>query len=269
MTPIVSGPKWQPHLVRISTLSYDFIKEHINIINTPIKLNVGPEIDQMCQNWLPEEVASGRRLVHLQVARTLNATISISGTPLPSSYYSRKDKKLVVSCVYWEEKKTYVVTSVDVIHVLEYLVGEPFSTEEKSRVRRNLQFLKPYTITRSGSECRGLFNSLMLMENPRPRHIEKDLKVFKWSDLFVAANKALTKYSANPNHTSLRGPEAAQSFRRRRPGESALRTRFLPAPSAALSGTGTCKLRAELSLLRGLRQPEPAWATTSYSIGVV
>ncbi|QFZ29365.1 hypothetical protein EJF18_50603 [Clavispora lusitaniae] len=42
----------------------------------------------------------------------------------------------------------------------------------------------------------------MAMENPRPRNIEKDLKVFKWADLFVAVSKVLSKYSPNPNRES-------------------------------------------------------------------
>lgn len=152
-------------------------------------------------NWCKEEQDEERRLVRLIVQRESYATFRILTEPVSPFSYSPNDSSLVISCVSWKEKGLCVVTSVDVILVLEYLVGEHFSIEEKSRVRRNLQFLKPYTVTKSSNESRRLFSSLMSMENPRPRNIEKGLKVFEWSDLFVAVNRVLSKYSANPENT--------------------------------------------------------------------
>ena len=39
----------------------------------------------------------------------------------------------------------------------------------------------------------------MSMENPRPRNIEKDLKVFDWSDLGRAVQKVMSKYYVVPS----------------------------------------------------------------------
>lgn len=153
-------------------------------------------------NWCKEEEQEERRLVRLSVHRESYATFKILAEPVSPFSYSSSDDSLVISCIKWKEKDICVVTSVDVILVLEFLVGEHFSIEEKSRVRRNLQFLKPYTVTKSSNESRRLFSSLMSMENPRPRNIEKGLKVFEWSDLFVAVNRVLSKYSANPENTN-------------------------------------------------------------------
>lgn len=191
-----------PNLIRTSTLPSDFIRQHLDIVNTPILLDVGSEITQMQLNWCKEEEQEERRLVRLLVHRESYATFKILAEPVSPFSYSSNDDSLVISCIKWKEKDICVVTSVDVILVLEFLVGEHFSIEEKSRVRRNLQFLKPYTVTKSSNESRRLFSSLMSMENPRPRNIEKGLKVFEWSDLFVAVNRVLSKYSANPENMS-------------------------------------------------------------------
>ncbi|KAM3122834.1 hypothetical protein ACQ2H7_003936 [Candidozyma auris] len=176
-----------------------FIRQHIEIVNTPIQLDVGREVCEMQSSWCKEEQDEERRLVRLIVKRRSYATFAISAEPVAPYSYASDDNSLVISCIRWKEKNICVVTSVDIILVLEHLVGEHFSIEEKSRVRRNLQFLKPYTVTKSSPECRRLFSSLMSMENPRPRNIEKGLKVFEWSNLFVAVNRVLSKYSANPD----------------------------------------------------------------------
>lgn len=187
------------NLLRTSTLLSDYIRKHLEFINAPIQLNVSPSVNQVMCGWNEEEVKVGRRLVHLNVARESYAKFQIEAEPISPESYTSGDGRLVVSCISWEEKGRKVVTSVDLILVLEFIVGELFSIEEKSRIRRNLQFLKPWTITRSGSESKRIFNSIMAMDNPRPRNIEKDLKVFDWSELFVAVEKVLSKYSANPS----------------------------------------------------------------------
>lgn len=185
-------------LIRTSTLLSEYIRKHLDMINSPIQLNVSSNIEQMTSEWDEEEKEAGRRLVNLVVARESFASFRITAHRISPHSYTPGDRRLIISCIKWDERERYVVTSVDMILVLEYLVGEQFSIEEKSRIRRNLQFLKPSTITRSNNESKRLFNSLMAMENPRPRNIEKDLKVFEWSELFVAVKKVLSKYSANP-----------------------------------------------------------------------
>lgn len=189
----------EPILVRTSTLTPDYIKSNLGIVNRPVLLHVSEEVEKVVKLWSPTELDQERKLVELLIVRDGYSDFQILARAPSASPSLPNDGRVVISCVRWEEKGITVVTSVDIISLLEKLVGSSFSTEEKSRIRRNLQFLKPYTITRSSPESRRLFNLLMAMENPRPRNIEKDLKVFKWDDLFVAAQRVLSKYCANPN----------------------------------------------------------------------
>lgn len=197
------GTNLAPTLIRTSTLLSEYIRKNLSVINTPIQLHVGPSVDSAVSEWTEEEVLAGRKLVHLDVALESHANFHIEARPLKPESHPNNEGRLVISCIKWEEQDKFVVTSVDVIMVLEHLVGAQFPIEEKSRIRRNLQFLKPSTITRSNGESKRLFNSIMAMENPRPRNIEKDLKVFEWSELFTAVRKVLSKYSANPGASML------------------------------------------------------------------
>jgi len=66
---------------------------------------------------------------------------------------------------------------VDAIYLLEGLIGARFSIEEKNRVRRNLQRCKPDTISKTKPATEEFFAVLMNFPTPKPRHIEKDIKV--------------------------------------------------------------------------------------------
>ncbi|OBA23495.1 hypothetical protein METBIDRAFT_19569, partial [Metschnikowia bicuspidata var. bicuspidata NRRL YB-4993] len=183
-------------LIRTSRLSPDYIRENLDKINVPIKLKTDRSFGQMETDWTEEEVSNERRLVSLHISRESVTTFNICFSPVAPGAVAKDNTDLIISCIRWEEKDVMVVTSVDIILVLEALVGESFSVDEKSRIRRNLQFLKPSNIARA--TCGRLFSSLMAMDNPRPRNIEKDVKVFRWSNFFDALNKVLSKFSANP-----------------------------------------------------------------------
>ncbi|KAM9921254.1 hypothetical protein OXX59_006639 [Metschnikowia pulcherrima] len=205
MTFAEPGP---PTLIRTSRLSPEYIRKNLDTINVPIRLNTDESFERVEENWSAQELEHERRLVSLKVTRENFTTFNIKFETVAPDCVDKNSKDLVISCIRWAEKDLMVVTSVDILLVLESLVGEPFPVEEKSRIRRNLQFLKPSTVARSTSGR--LFNSLMAMENPRPRNIEKDVKVFKWSNFFDALNKVLSKYSANPAVVSLE-PRTAPS----------------------------------------------------------
>lgn len=87
------------------------------------------------------------------------------------------------------------VTSVDAIYLLEALVGGRFSVEEKNRIRRNLERCKPDTMSKTKEETREFFSLIMGFPKPKPRNIEKDVKIFRWSDLPGALAKSISKYS--------------------------------------------------------------------------
>ncbi|KAF8322287.1 hypothetical protein DL93DRAFT_2051080, partial [Clavulina sp. PMI_390] len=110
----------------------------------------------------------------------------------------------VVSCIYFEKRKEYYITSVDLIALLESLIGIKFVTAEKNRIRRNLEGFKPETMSRLKSDvkCQEFFFLIMGLDTPRPRHIEKDIKVFKWTLVHQAMLKVLGKYVCTSSRSS-------------------------------------------------------------------
>lgn len=187
----------EPNLIRTSSLDPNYIRRNLSSVNTPVKLLFERNSKEMTEGWSPEEVHDQRRLVKFDFERLSPSDYLVRFKPIEKLEYA--NGSVVVSCIFWEEKELYIVTSVDIILLLENLIQESFTIEEKNRVRRNLQSLKPYTISRSNKNYQRFFQLLMSMEDPRPRNIEKDIKVFKWTDLFTALSKVISKYSSNNN----------------------------------------------------------------------
>lgn len=184
-----------PSLIRSSSLNPDYLRRNMSYATTPVKLIFDKDINSVLSDWSSEEVKAERRLVRFDFANISPTDFKVDFYPIKFRDYTPDVP--IISCIYWREKDIHVVTSVDIILILEYLVQESFTIEEKNRIRRNLQSLKPLTVSRSNADSQRFFNLLMSMEDPRPRNIEKDLKVFNWSDLFIAVNKVTSKYTSN------------------------------------------------------------------------
>lgn len=90
------------------------------------------------------------------------------------------------------------VTSVDAIYLLEALVGTRFTVEEKNRIRRNLEGFRPITVSKAKPGSEDFFKLIMNFPNPKPRNIEKDVKVFPWEILGPALKKIIGKYVSEP-----------------------------------------------------------------------
>lgn len=181
-------------LVRTSTIKRGF-SPHDDSVGQPIRMTLLHNLESIVHGWSDSEKASGRRLVKFTFIYTPTNEIQIDFEAVPKEKYVPGEP--IISCIFWEERGQYIVTSVDIILLLEYIVKDSFGVKEKNRIRRNLQSLKPQTVSRSNRLIQRFFNLLMGMENPRPRNIEKDLKVFKWTDLFTALTKVMSKYSRN------------------------------------------------------------------------
>ncbi|KAI9305193.1 hypothetical protein BJ944DRAFT_288025 [Cunninghamella echinulata] len=113
-------------------------------------------------------------------------------------HHQQQSPHTIVSCIYWDEKNEFYVTSVDCIHLLEDLMNVRFTVEEKNRVRRNLEGFRPLTVSKCKAESAEFFKLIMSFPNPKPRNIEKDVKVFPWRTLPYALKKIVTKYTASP-----------------------------------------------------------------------
>jgi hypothetical protein len=107
------------------------------------------------------------------------------------------------------------VSSVDIIKALELLVSPPggrLSIEEKNRVRRNIDTLRPITLKKGGESL----SWIMQLCSPRPITIAREVKIFKWSSLEAALVKIMKKYvSLKPRIVCRRGAYTASSLIRR------------------------------------------------------
>jgi hypothetical protein len=157
---------------------------------TPI-LDLVTPLASICTGWSTAELHAGRRLVRFSEVQDGRRLI-VSCEPIRQEDYCESDS--VISCIYREETDTCFVTSVDVIYLLERLTNGEFPVEEKNRIRRNLEGLRPTTISKHKTGFGDFFQRIMDFPDPKPRNIEKDLKVFEWNLLGQALEKILSKY---------------------------------------------------------------------------
>lgn len=161
-------------------------------------LKINGDLGTMAEigNWTHEEWENRRRLVVFKKQQT--GTV-LSATFKPVSVAERPPHSICISCIWWEERRECFVTSVDTLHLLEQLLAAParFSVEEKNRIRRNLEGFHPQTVSKSKAESEEFFKVIMGFPTPKPRNIEKDIKVYAWKNLDAALKKIISKYSAS------------------------------------------------------------------------
>jgi len=163
--------------------------------NAKAILKIEGDLNSMVDQWSPAEVDARRRLV--QFRRSQSGSI-ISATFEPVTLEDRIPNSICVSCIWWEEKRECYVTSVDTISLLESLVAVRFTVEEKNRIRRNLEGFRPATVSKTKADSDDFFKLIMGFPNPKPRNIEKDVKVFLWRILGGALKKIIGKYASHP-----------------------------------------------------------------------
>ena len=154
-------------------------------------LKIHGELNSMTEDWTPDEWASKRRLVQFtrsQHKSTINAEFA------PVAPEDRQPNSICISCIWWEERQECFATSVDTIQLLEQLVALRFTVEEKNRIRRNLEGFHPETVSKGKADSEEFFKIIMGFPNPKPRNIEKDVKVFPWKILGHALKKIISKY---------------------------------------------------------------------------
>ncbi|PWN46327.1 hypothetical protein IE81DRAFT_283999, partial [Ceraceosorus guamensis] len=142
------------------------------------------------------EWQTGRRLIQFWRRQEGTTIMTYCKAIHPHEY---KSSSIVVSCIFRADNNKCYITSVDTIYLLEALVGTKFTVEEKNRIRRNLEGFRPQTIsksTRNKEESIAFFQLIMSFPNPKPRNIEKDVKVFAWDQLANMLKKIISKYSA-------------------------------------------------------------------------
>ncbi|KAI4169456.1 MAG: hypothetical protein LQ343_005671 [Gyalolechia ehrenbergii] len=173
-----------PAITSLSSHELDSIK---------VSLHINGDLESMTENWTFEERKTNRRLVRFwrsQHGRFVNAGCD------RVSMDDETPKNACVNCIYWEERQECYITSVDTISILEILADVRFTIEEKNRVRRNLEGMHPTTMHKNqdDADCASFFRVIMSLQNPRPRNIEKAIKVFAWKDLDRMLRKVMSKY---------------------------------------------------------------------------
>lgn len=164
--------------------------EHLNA-QTPI-LDLVTPLETMCRSWSLAERSSGRRLVRFHKIHAGGRKIILSCESISQEQYNELDT--VISCIHRQDNGCCYVTSVDIIYLLEHLTDDDFPVEEKNRIRRNLEGLRPTTVSKHKAGFEIFFQTIMNFPDPKPRNIEKDLKVFEWALLGQALDKILSKY---------------------------------------------------------------------------
>ncbi|KAF2193288.1 hypothetical protein K469DRAFT_730170 [Zopfia rhizophila CBS 207.26] len=167
-------------------------------------LKIEGDLDKMTEGWTQDEFEAKRRLVQFERSQS-GSTINTSFAPV--SPEDRPARSICVSCILWEEKDECFITSVDTIYLLEQLVNVRFTVEEKNRIRRNLEGFRPLTVSKAKSDSEEFFKIIMGFPNPKPRNIEKDVKVFPWKILSHALKKIISKYSASYSSTAGAGSQ--------------------------------------------------------------
>ena len=196
-----------PRLVRASTLhpqpgsgstsvaSSDGSFNPYALYSNKAVIKIRGDLNDMQENWDADERTARRRLVLFrgeQNGSTINTYFQAAKPDERPSTQATRERR--ISCIYWEERDEYFVTSVDTIALLETLVGARFTVEEKNRIRRNLETHHPLTVSKSKPDTENFFKVIMGFPNPKPRNIEKDVKVFPWPILAQALRKVISKY---------------------------------------------------------------------------
>ncbi|EAQ88602.1 hypothetical protein CHGG_05221 [Chaetomium globosum CBS 148.51] len=197
LTPLQHQASTTPQLIRTSTLAQPAGGfPGYGVYQEKATLKIAGDLSTMAEGWSQEEWESKRRLVLFRKQQT-GSVLTVSFKAVSAA--ERPPHSICISCIWWEEKQACYVTSVDTIHLLEQLLAAPnrFGVDEKNRIRRNLEGFRPATVSKARSESEEFFKVIMGFGNPKPRNIEKDVKVFHWKDLSGALYKIISKYSAS------------------------------------------------------------------------
>ena len=158
------------------------------------RLHLEGNLDDVAKNWSEKELEARRKILVFNREQKGNDIYADFKVVAQEEW---KHHPGSVSCIWWAEKKEAYVTSVDTILLLEAIVAARFTVEEKNRIRRNLEGFKPDTVSKAKPETEEFFKVIMGFPNPKPRNIEKDVKVFPWKILSIALQKIISKYSAS------------------------------------------------------------------------
>jgi hypothetical protein len=148
-------------------------------------------LQTLCENWTEEELEIGRRLARFTTIRKDNNFVLSCEVILQETY---DPEDVVISCIYYKSTDEFYVTSVDILYLFENVADEALGTSEKTRLRRNIQSFSPTRVEKADEEYGELYTQIMKFPPPKPRTIEKKIKVFRWVQLEDILTKIASKY---------------------------------------------------------------------------
>lgn len=257
-----------PPLIRTSTLqpsgpvpgTTQAFNPYAMYPNSKATLKIEGDLDTMAEEWSREEWEAKRRLVQF---RRSQSGSTITTTFKAVSPEDRTPHSICISCIWWEEKQECFVTSVDTIYLLESLVAVRFTVEEKNRIRRNLEGFRPLTVSKAKAESEEFFKVIMGFPNPKPRNIEKDVKVFPWKILAHALKKIIGKY------VSICAEYSLTHANRRQSASYSSTAGALPTPvGSGYGGSGHADAGAELRHTASPRSASSSASSSAYPSGM-
>ncbi|EIE91366.1 hypothetical protein G6F46_002148 [Rhizopus delemar] len=150
-----------------------------------------------------QRLISGNNIVHVSASRAPHQHGSIPSEIMHGCQRKKENiTAAVISCIWWEDKNDYFVTSSDIIRVVESLLRVQLVKEQKNRMRRQLQSYLPITLNKKmEDENFGFFTKIMEYRCPSVKSIDKDIKVFRWEILEMALMKLAEQLK--PSSTNL------------------------------------------------------------------
>jgi hypothetical protein len=176
-----------------------------------IELIINGDLGSMTENWTAEEQKVGRRLVRFERHR-FGSVVELTFKMQPSKFLSEGEMMAdIISCVEWpQDRGGYFVTSFDILKLVDYILEISMNTEVKNRARRNMASVASQTLAKVGMELEpadeDAFTMVMGFDDPKPRSIEKSIKVYDWYDLTDCLSKILSRF------VSLCLPESASTL---------------------------------------------------------
>ncbi|KAJ3005195.1 hypothetical protein HKX48_000812 [Thoreauomyces humboldtii] len=142
------------------------------------------------------ELDASRRIVRVARAKDDKGSGTVAVFKAVQNVDDLHNGDMVVSCMYWPQSGSCWITSVEYascIQLLECIFDRRFTTSEKNRIRRLMETSRPVTVSKGNRSNSGFYAQVMGYPEPRPRKIDKDIKVFEWGTLRSALEKIIRK----------------------------------------------------------------------------
>lgn len=182
---------------------YEYRKVGLQVVNAAVS--------EIClPHWNHYESSDKRRIVRItrvQDGCHVKAVFSILGSAKEHPIPDAQDNFVEVSCLECETDQEFYITSVEVVKIVELLIGcEGTNSEsrrrERGRIRSNLVPFwsrKPISSKKMGEvnspDSRAqLAQRIMAYQIRKPRGFDKEVRIMKWSKLAPALARAMKSY---------------------------------------------------------------------------